>query len=174
MNNVLIAIIFILVVSVAISCNVGVVLTTDPSKVALAASEIAAFEIPERFHANFSAKLVGYKVAAYASDTNQGHMYLIQSAKVLDGEKLKSMLNKLTPGRKDVDTRMTIINTEMVEINDQETSLVISEGISSNGKTYRQGMAAFNSSSGQAMIVYSEGLDQWDRNELDLLLNSLH
>ena len=44
-----------------------------------AAAEIADFDLPAGYYADFSTTLMGYEVAAYTRGDGPSHIYLIQS-----------------------------------------------------------------------------------------------
>ena len=113
-------------------------------------------------------------MVAYNRGSGPGHLYLIQSEKETDGEKLAEMLSEMTPkSAPQVRMTMTVSESRAVTVRDQETTLVISEGINSEGQTYRQAMVTFQGNGGPALLVFSESTEKWDQTELDNLLASI-
>jgi len=156
------------------ACASGYSIRTDVEQVASAASDIAAFDLPAGYTADFSAQMMGYTVAAFNPGDGHSHLYLIQSTDEADGEKLASMLDEVVPGSSDSHTRMTVIETRPGMVRGQEVTLVISEGISSDGETYHQVTAAFQGMGGPALLVFSEPTSRWDQATVDAFLASIH
>ena len=90
------------------ACGVDVSLSTDPANVTNAAAEIADFDLPAGYYADFSSDVMGYSVAAYTRGDGPSHLYLIQSDNESDGEKLAQVLDELVIGSGDPQTRMTV------------------------------------------------------------------
>ena len=139
-----------------IACGASITLNTDSESVASTAAEIADFELPAGYHADFSASLLGYNAAAFHPGDGHSHLYLIQSKNESDGEKLAQMLGELVPGASDQQTRMTVIETRPVTVREQDVTLVISDGVNSEGETYRQAAVPFQGKGGPALLVLSE------------------
>lgn len=146
---------------------------TEGEQVASAAAEIADFDLPAGYAADFTARLMGYTVAAFNPGDGHSHLYLIQSDNGADGEKLQSILDEVVPGSSDSHTRMTIVETRPVVVRDEESTLVISEGVSSDGETYRQASVAFQGHGGPALLVFSEPTTRWKQATVDALLASI-
>jgi hypothetical protein len=156
------------------ACGAGYSFNTESEQVTSAAAEIADFDLPTGYTADFTASLMGYTVAAFNPGDGHSHLYLIQSADEADGEKLASMLDEVIPGSSDSHTRMTVIETRPVIVSGEETTLVISEGTNGEGEAYRQASVAFQSQGGPALLVFSEPTSQWDQATVDALLASIH
>ena len=156
------------------ACGSGYSFNTESKQVTSAAAEIADFDLPASYTADFTARMMGYTVAAFNLGDGHSHLYLIQSADEADGEKLASMLDEVVPGSGDPQTRMTIIETRPVTVRGQETILVISEGTDSEGGSYRQAAVTFDGQGGPALLVLSEPVERWDQATVDALLASIH
>ena len=152
----------------------GMSVVTDNNLVAQTASRIADFDLPAGYSAEFSASLMGYTAASFRPDDGHGHLYLIQSEKEADGEKLEQILEELVPGASDPQTRMTVIETRPVTVRGQETNLVISEGVNSDGEAYRQATVAFQGKGGPALLVLSEPVESWNQESVDAFIASIH
>ncbi len=96
------------------ACGVGIRLSTDLGNGESAAVEIADFELPAGYYADFRSYAMGYTVAAYSRGTGPSHLYLIQSDDESDAEKLTQVLGELVVGSGDPQTRMTVIETRSV------------------------------------------------------------
>ena len=155
------------------ACTSNTAVQTAVDQVANAAAEIADFDLPAGYQPEFSASLEGYTLVSYNPGDGHSHLYLIQSEKETDGEKLASMVEQIAPGSYDPQTRMTVIETRPVTIREQEVTLVISEGVTSEGETYRQVMAAFQGKGGPALVVLSGPATSWNQHSVDAFIASI-
>jgi len=173
--NTVIKFLFSLVLLTGLSaCAASYAVKTDSDQVASAAADIADFDLPAGYRADFTAHLMGYTVAAFNPGDGHSHLYLIQSADEADGEKLAEMLDQLAPGSSDPRTRMTVLETRPVTVRGEESTLVISDGINSEGESYRQATVAFQGQGGPALLVFSEPIERWDQATVDNFLASIH
>ena len=156
------------------ACSASVVINPDPDQVSSTASAIANFDLPAGYHADLSTNLMGYDVTAYSRGSGPNHLYLIQSEKESDGEKLAQVLDEMVVGSGDPQTRITVIETRSVTVRGQETTLVISDCVNSDGLAYRQAVVAFQGNGGPALLVFSEPIESWDSDMVDTLLASVH
>ncbi len=147
---------------------------TNTEQISGFTSKIADFDLPAGYHADFSTNLMGYSVIAYSHGAGPSHLYLIQSEKEADGEKLAQVLDEVVVGSGDPQTRMTVIETRPVLVRGQETTLVISDCVNSEGLAYRQAAVAFQGNGGPALIVFSEPIENWNQATLNTLLASVH
>jgi hypothetical protein len=155
------------------ACGVNVSIKIDTTKVASAAAEIADFDLPSGYKPEFSAALDGYAMVSYTPGDGHSHLYLIQSEKETDGEKLARALENIAPGAYDPKTRMTIVETRLITLREQEVTLVISEGVTSEGETYLQAAAAFQGKGGPALLVLSAPNTSWDQEAVDAFFASV-
>jgi hypothetical protein len=173
MNKVLIFLLSTFMLSSLSACIPDDSINKDSEQVSSAAATIADFDLPVGYQADFSASLMGYTFASFRPDDEHSHLYFIQSEKETDGEKLAQMLDELVPGASDPQTRMTVIETRPATIREQQVTLVISEGVSSDGETYRQVTAAFQGKGGPALLVLSEPVSRWNQETVDAFLTSI-
>jgi hypothetical protein len=155
------------------ACGAGVSLSTAQENVSEAAVEIADFDLPAGFAPEFSTTLMGYQAAAYTRGDGPGHIYLIQSDDPADADKLGQVLDQIVIGSGDPYTHLTVIETRTVMVRGQETTLVISEAVNSEGQAYRQAAVGFKGNGGPALLVFSESLENWDEATLDSLVSSI-
>ena len=138
-----------------------------------AGAKIADFDLPGGYTAEFSTSILGYTVAAYKGQNDPSHLYLIQSENESDGDELAKMLTQLVPGSSNSDIRMTVTENRPVTLRDQETTLIVSEGVNSENVSYRQVTAAFDGKGGPALLMFSETVDAWDQAAVDEFLASI-
>jgi len=156
------------------ACTANHAVETADDQIANAAAEIADFDLPAGYSPEISASLQGYTLVSYNPGDGHSHLYLIQSEKEADGEKLASMVEQIAPGSYDPQTRMTVIETRPVTVREQEVTLVISEGLTSEGETYRQVTVAFQGKGGPALVMLSEPVTSWDQQTVDAFIASIH
>ena len=164
---------FVLLAFLLSACGINTTINTNTDKVVSAAAEIADFDLPAGYQPEFSASLEEYTLVSYNPGDGHSHLYLIQSEKESDGEKLVGMMDQIAPGSYDPQTRMTVIENRPVTMRDQEVTLVISEGITSEGETYRQVMVAFHGKGGPALLTLSEPVERWNQESVDAFLASI-
>lgn len=154
------------------ACN-PIATKDDPQQTKDAGAEIADFELPAGYESELSTKMLGYTLVTYNGQSDADHLYLIQSEKESDGEELEQMLTQLSPGSSDPNTRMTVIENRPITLRGHETTLVISEGVNSEGESYRQLTVVFEGKGGPALMVFSEPIDNWDQATIDEFLASI-
>lgn len=156
------------------ACTNNGAININPTQISHIRSDIADFDLPAGYSADFSTSLMGYTVIAYSGGAGPSHLYLIQSEKETDGEKLDQILSEIVVGSGDPETQMTVIESRPVHVRGQETTLVISDCINSEGTTFRQAAAAFQGNGGPALFVFSEPIENWNQATLNTLLASVH
>jgi hypothetical protein len=155
------------------ACGVGSSLSTSQENISEAAVEIADFDLPAGFAPEFSTTLMGYQVVVYSRGNGLSHIYLIQSSDPADADRLAQALDEIVIGSGDPTTRLTVVETRSVVVRGQETTLVISEAVNSEGRAYRQAAVGFQGNGGPALLVISESLDDWDETTLENLISSI-
>jgi hypothetical protein len=165
---------FVLLSFLLAACGTDAAINTNTEKVVDAAAEIADFDLPAGYQPEFSASLEGYILVSYNPGDGHSHLYLIQSEKESDGEKLASMVEQIAPGSYDPQTRMKVIETRLVTVRGQEETLVISEGVTSEGETYRQVTVTFQGKGGPALLMLSEPVTRWNQESVDAFIASIH
>ena len=147
--------------------------TPDTRQAAATAAEIADFELPAGYTADFSVAMSGYSAVAYSPGDAHSHLYLVQSSQPADGAALEKGLADLVPGSRDTSARMVIVENRRVTVRGQAVTAVISEGINSENIAYRQLMAAFQGKGGPALLALSTPVATWDEAMVDALLASI-
>lgn len=173
MNKLLLLILVVILLLSQSGCNTKVTINNDPADVSSAAAEIADFDLPAGYAPEFTAKLLGYTVAAYHPGDGHSHLYLIQSEKESDQEKLAEMLGQLAPGSSDPNSRLTVVESRAAVLRGQEATIILSDGTNSDGDPYRQVTAAFEGKGGPALLVLSEPSERWNQSTVDAFIASL-
>ena len=163
----------ILLTFVLTACGGNGAINFNPDEAASAAGDIAQFDLPADYSPEFSASLNGYTLVAYNPGEGHSHLYLIQSETESDGEKLAGMLSKINPGSYDPKARLTVIESRSVSVRDQETTMIISDGVNSDGAAYRQMAVTFQGKGGPALLVLSEPVTRWNQSDIDAFIASI-
>jgi hypothetical protein len=173
MNKILLISLVAILAMALSACAPGVALSSDSEKVTNVASEIADFDVPVGYAAEFTASLAGYTMVAYNPGDGHSHLYLVQSENEADSEELEKMLTEMAPGSSDRNTRMTVAENRPATIREKDATLVISDGINHDGDAYRQVTVSFQGKGGPALLVLSEPTDRWDQSTVDALIASI-
>ena len=155
------------------ACTTLTVPNNDPEQIQARASEIADFDLPAGYHADFSTELMGYTVVAYSRGVDASHIYLIQSKKEVDGEIIDDVLDKLIFDSGDPHTEIGVIETRPIQMRGLETNLIISDLVTSEGFAFRQAVVPFQGKGGPAMLVFSEPIESWNKAIVDTFLASI-
>ena len=155
------------------ACTPGVALNSEAEKISKAASDIADFNLPAGYTSEFTAQLGEYTAVAYNPGDGHSHLYLIQSEKETDREKLAQILTDLAPGTSDPNTRLSVVENRAATVRGQAATIVISDGVNHDGDTYRQITVAFQGKGGPALLVFSEPAERWDQSTVDALIASI-
>jgi hypothetical protein len=166
-----IGLVMVLMLMTLVACA-KVELTNDAQHVEKIAAEIADFTLLPGYEPELTAQALGYSLASYKGASGPSHLYLIQSEKESDNEKLSQMLDKLSPGTRDSNARMTVVENRPASVRGQDVTLVISEGVNSEKVSYRQISVGFAGKGGPALLVISETTGNWDQAAIDDFLAS--
>jgi hypothetical protein len=173
MNKFLLVTIALILLVILSACGSRVAIDSDAEKISKAASDIADFSLPAGYSPEFTAQLAGYTAVAYNPGDGHSHLYLIQSEKETDKEELAKTLANLVPGSSDRNTRLTVIEKRDTTVRGQAATIVVSDGVNSEGSGYRQITVAFQGKGGPALLVLSQPTESWDDSSVDTLLASI-
>ncbi len=173
MNKILLTVAAAIVAATLFACVPGVSIKTDAQEVAKTASQIADFSLPTGYVPEMAGKMGDYIAASYNRGDGHSHLYLIQSQKAEDGQGLSESLTSVMPGSRDRYARMTVIEKRTATIRGQAATVVISDGVNSEGQSYRQATAAFQGKGGPALLVLEEPMDRWNQAAVDAFVASL-
>ncbi len=173
MNKILLIAISVLAAASMLACAPGASTKPGGADVSKTAAEIADFDLPSGYAPEFAGKLGNYTAVSYSPGDGHSHLYLVQSENADDQEKLSEMLASLVPGSSDRHARMTVIENRTATIRRQAATVVISDGINSDGQQYRQVTAGFQGKGGPALLVIEEPLTSWDQATVDAFIASL-
>lgn len=145
---------------------------TDAEKVNQAAAEIADFTLPDGYQPEFTASAMGYTLVGYEPGDGASHLYLVQAQDQSFSKDIDEVIDEMVPGKKDRKNRVTIVENRSVTVRGKPCTLVLSEGINGEGKSFRQAVVAFEGKGGPAVLVFSEPAATWDLERVDALIAS--
>ncbi len=172
MNKILLAAITVLIAVTLFACVPGLSTENKSRDVSQTASQLADFSLPSGYAPEFAGKIGNYTAVSYNPGDGHSHLYLIQSQDAKDREELSKMLTSLVPGSVDWRARMKVFENRTVTMRGQAATVVISDGVNSEGQSYRQVTAGFQGKGGPALLVIEEPLTRWDQATVDAFIAS--
>jgi hypothetical protein len=155
------------------ACSFNGVMTLNEEKTADAAVKIADFDLPEGYQADFSAAWKGYRLVAFNPGDDRSHLYVVQSERESDRERLEEMLGRLVPGDVDWQSRSEVLETRSVLVQGKLTTMVVKRGLNSEKQTYLQAVVPFDGKGGPALLVFSQPENRWNETVLEALVASI-
>ncbi len=164
-----------LIVLLAASCQVDVPrLTTNTTRIAQLAAEIADFDLPVGYKPEYGGNWQGATLVTYHVGNGPRHMMFLQAE---EGSDLAEMSTEAAlaevssnesyySGLEEVEVREVVIRGET-------TSMIVSEGRNGEGLAYRQVTAPFTGHSGPALVSLTGSIDEWDWAEVEAFLGSI-
>lgn len=138
----------------------------NPQEVVRFGSEIADFDVPEGFGSPYGMHFGEITSVGYASQSKNTHILLTQfpEGTHVNVEEMLKLISQYSndPDNKWYNVQTTLIEDKPVTIRGQETTLSISEGISSDGTTYRSAIATFQGKGGPSMLMIASPIEEWD------------
>ena len=149
----------------------------NPQEVARVGGEIADFEIPEGFGSPYGMHFGDVTMVGYASHSKNTHILLTQfpeGTSVNTNEVLK-LISQYSddPNSRWANTHTEVIEEKPVTIRGQESTLTVSEGISSDGVTYRTAVANFQGRGGPSLVMIAGEADEWDIEMVETFVASI-
>ena len=140
-------------------------------------SEIADFEVPEGFGSPYSVHFGDVTLIGYKSPSEKSHLLLAQFPQGTSIN-LDEMLRIIEEGSGDPNsvwykTDTTLVEQKTVTICGQETTLNISEGISSDGVAFRMASAKFEGRGGPSLVMVAGPTDEWDSDVVEVFIESI-
>ncbi len=154
------------------ACSPFKSINTDAEKILDTSAEIADFDLPAGFSPEFSASLMGYSVVSFNPGDNRSHLYLVQSGNEADREALERVLDEVVSSEGSIKDQSEVLETQQADLNGQEVTVVITDGVNGENKAYRQALTSFEGKGGPALLVFMTPLEKWDQAEFDALVAS--
>ena len=136
---------------------------TDPESAAKAAHEIADYELPPGYQEQVAMDLFVYSLVMIGPDTTTSSS---------TGSKPFIMLAQFQAGQRGA--TMKVVETKTMTIRGVETEVIIYEGTDENGNTLRQLITTFPGKDGTAMLMIMGSPENWDQEEIDTFIESIH
>ena len=129
-------------------------------------SEILDYQPPAGYNTSFSFHFGDITLIGHDLRSQKSHIILAQfpQGTSIDFDEIFNLIGQASniPGSSWYDGEMNTIDRIPVTINGQDTTLIINEGESSEGVTYRMATANFKGYGGPAVLIVAGPLDEWD------------
>ncbi|MDQ2692203.1 MAG: hypothetical protein M3Y68_09245 [Chloroflexota bacterium] len=149
----------------------------DPGVAVRVGAEIADFEAPPGFTAQYGIHIGDLSIVGYESQGGKSHILFAQfpdGTKINVEEMLKQISEYSGDSRDDwYRSETTIIEEKPVTIRGQASTLSIAEGTSSDGSTYRTATASFQGRNGPALMIVASPVEDWDMQIVEDLIASI-
>jgi hypothetical protein len=140
-------------------------------------AEIADYEVPGGFSSPYIVHFGGISMVGYTSHSGWSHILIAQfpAGTHIDVDKMLRRISEGTgePDRVWYNTETILIEEKPVTIREQECTLKISEGTSSEGTPYRSAAATFEGKGGPSLVLIASPVDEWDIEMVEKFISSI-
>lgn len=145
----------------------------NPVQVATISDDIANYTLPSDFGEGQAVQLANFSMVSYTAVNGRTHITLLQAPASLpiDRDELERQLS--VASGTDQWSEVTVVETKPCQIRGEESTLVISEGVSHDGTLYRSASAVFAGNRGTALVNVSGPTADWDQAMVDSFIESL-
>ena len=152
-------------------------LVTTGEEAGAKAAEIAEFNPPEGFTADFSMDVGGMLMIGYNRADSNSHLFLIQAPESsgVTREQLEQSLRDAVASNQDSSAVETTTTEEIpMTIRGEEVTATVGTGTSgpNNERTMRVLTVPFTGNGGPALLLYQTDEAEWDQAEVDTFLAS--
>jgi hypothetical protein len=148
--------------------------TRDLYEVAPMIEEIATITLPDGFGSPYGMHVGEITSVGFTSQSKNTHIMLTQfpQGTTANTEKMFKLMTQyaVNPESRWNEGRTTVIEEKPVIIRGEETTLIISEGTSSDGAQYRSAVATFQGNKGPALVMIAGTLDEWDADMVETFI----
>ena len=153
------------------------IFSVDSESAIRVGSEIADYEIPEGFGSPEGIHIGDITLITYKSQDEKSHLILAQFPKGTSIN-IDEMYRLILAGAGDPNNilftlELTPVEQKQVSIRGEETTLNISDGVSSEDGTYRIAAATFEGKGGPSLVVIGYPLDDWDIENVESFISSI-
>jgi hypothetical protein len=139
--------------------------------------DIADFEVPTGFGNPYSVHFMDISLLGYSSESGRFHLFMAQLPEGTSIDLIK-MLKMVADSSSDpntiwFNTDTVLVSQETISIHGQESTLLISEGMSVDGTTFRTATAEFQGRSGPAIVMAAAPLEEWDIDTVETFIHSI-
>lgn len=164
-----------LMVAVTLGCALTVALAhrlTDAERVHRLAQQIAGFDLPAGFQADYGVEMLGYVITAYRS--GDAHLTLVQAPPgiIPEEQAIRGYVTNEDSAATWRDERL-VYTTERV-IRDQTAQITLTDRTNGSGQSYRSLNMVFRGRQGTALLVINQPIAQWDEAAVEAFIASIH
>ena len=164
----------LLLLLAALTAACGMVTTGEEA--GAKAGEIAEFDVPEGFTADFGMDVGGMLMIGYNRANTNSHFFLIQapeSAGVTTAQLEQSLRDAIASGESSSAIETTDTEEIPVTIRGEEVTATVGTGTGGNGsRSVRVITVPFTGNGGPALLLYQTDEAEWDQAEVDAFLAS--
>lgn len=150
---------------------------SDPQEVANVSASIAEYTLPDGFEAGYATEMAGFSMVSHTGSDGHSHIYFFQlpAGVHMDPAEIERQFQQSARNQNpDWSAATQVVEEIPATINGEEVTLVVSEGVNSDGGAYRTVSSMFQGRGGQTMVVFERPVDSWDQAEVDDFLASIH
>lgn len=146
---------------------------TDPDRVNAVAHQIADFDLPLGYQADYVLDVGDYTFAAYKSSDEQSHLAFVEVPEgvIPDDDVIEGHV--YGGWSRHSQRRATVLSVEEPTVRDQLATLTISERVNGEGRLYRSAYLVFEGREGHAVMVINQPATEWNRDLVDRFIASI-
>lgn len=134
----------------------------DPETVAEARDAMADYTVPAGFDDGAAVSIAGFSMVTHTGDDERSHITFIQEPSWLSLDRADLERQVAQASGAEVWTELRVVDSQPCEIRGQETTLVVSEGVSHDKRRYRSASALFEGKHGTVLLSISGPAESWD------------
>jgi hypothetical protein len=159
----------------SIGNSIANMVNNDPSSVRQVAVSIVEFDVPTGFTEEYSITKGSFKAAAYKRNDGQSHLYLMQGSEDmrLDQSTVDGMAKSSLTRAFDNTSRQSVVDQFKINIRGTMANIVITEGVNSEGNSYKSLSAVFQGEEGPTLINLTQPGENWNQDEINRFLASI-
>ena len=151
--------------------------TSDLYEVAPMIEEIATITLPDGFGSPYGMHVGEITSVGFASPSKHTHILMTQFPQGTSSstEQMFQWIAQysVNPESRWNEGRTTVVEEKPVTIRGEETTLIISEGTSSDGTQYRSAVATFQGRGGPALVMIAGPMEEWNPDMVDAFISSI-
>ena len=152
--------------------------TNDPVEVAAVGDSIAEYQVPAGYHEEFGMSLFGFAVVGITpAEGTRGNIIMLMQFPEFVGMDRQSMEEQMRQSLQNHTStefsELEVVGQETVIIRDQNVTMTIYEGSTSEGERVRQMIGVFEGNEGTTMLMIMGPADRWDQRATDGFINSI-
>ncbi len=166
---------FVLLLSVLVVATAACGLVATGESAAEKATQIAEFDVPAGYTADFGMDLGGTVMVGYSKPDTNGHFFLIQAPESsgMDREQLeKSLRDALASSAGNEAVEATEVEEVPMTIRGEEVTATVGSATGSGMGAMRVLTVPFTGNGGPALLMYQVSEGDWDQTEVDAFIAS--